>query len=74
MAAPEQEAMAAAANAAMKIITASKNPRTVLGRMPPTAVAFHAAWAAVNAHRRALEDRTVGDYRKAHPGQPYKAR
>lgn len=52
---PEQAAMRAAADAVRKILAQAKNPRTVLGRMSPSGVAYHAAWAAIEAHRDTLE-------------------
>ena len=54
----EREAMRAATVAARKIIAQSKNPRTILGRMSPTSVAFHAAWAAIRAHDDYLDAHT----------------
>jgi hypothetical protein len=51
----KQEAMQAATQAALKIIAQSKNPRTTLGRMRPSAVAFHAAWAAIRAYEDCLD-------------------
>lgn len=57
---PEQAAMRAATEAVRKILAQAKNPRTVLGRMSPTGVACHAAWAAIEAHRDALERRNDG--------------
>ena len=52
---PEQVAMRAATLAVRQIFAQAKNPNTTLGRMSPTSVAFHAAWAAIQAHRDALE-------------------
>jgi hypothetical protein len=52
---PEQAAMRAATEAVRKILAQAKNPRTTLGRMSPTSVAYHAAWAAIEAHRDVLE-------------------
>jgi hypothetical protein len=52
---PEQKAMRAATIAVRKILATAKNPRTILGQMSPTSVAFHAAWAAIQAHREALQ-------------------
>jgi hypothetical protein len=54
---PEQAAMRAATLAVRQILAQAKNPRTILGRMSPTGVAFHAAWAAIEAHRAELEKR-----------------
>lgn len=48
-------AMRAATDAAMRVIATSKNPGTVLGRMRPRGVAFHAAYAVVEAYRAAVE-------------------
>ncbi len=53
----EQEAMRKATLAVRQVIAQSKNPRTMLGRMSASAVAFHAAWAAIDAYRRAHEER-----------------
>ena len=47
--------MWAATKAARSILAQAKKPRTVLGQMPPTGVAYHAARAAIEAHREALE-------------------
>jgi hypothetical protein len=52
----EREAMERAMIAVRKILAQSKDPRTTLGRMGPSSVAFHAAWAAVDAYRKALEE------------------
>jgi hypothetical protein len=49
----ERDAMWRATLAARQVIAQSKNPRTTLGRMSPSGVAFHAAWAAVDAYRTA---------------------
>jgi len=44
-----QRAMWKATLAARNVIAQSKNPRTTIGKYPPTTVAFHVAWAAVTA-------------------------
>lgn len=49
----EQAAYWAATLAARQVLAQAKNPRTLLGRMPPTSVAFHAAWAAIQAYKEA---------------------
>ena len=51
---PEQAAVWAATLAVRKILAQAKNPATTLGRMRPTSVAYHAAWAAIETHRNAL--------------------
>ncbi len=55
----EAEAMRAATLAVRQVIAQSKNPRTMLGRMSASSVAFHAAWAAIDAHRRVHEKRAA---------------
>ena len=55
----EREAMQAATVAVRKILAQSKNPRTVLGRMSPSSVAFHAAWEAIRVHDAYLDARTT---------------
>ena len=52
---PEQMAMYAATLAVRKLLASAKNRRTLLGRMQPTAVAYHAAYAAVTAYRETSE-------------------
>lgn len=47
--------MAAAVAAVRKVLAQAKNPRTRIGKMTPTGVAFQVAYAAVTAHRDALE-------------------
>ena len=53
---PRQAAMWAATKATRQILAAAKNPRTLLGRMPPTSVAFHAAYAAVKAFEESMRE------------------
>jgi hypothetical protein len=48
---PEEQAMRAAAKAARKVIAQSRNRKTALGQMKPGRVAFHVAWASVQAYR-----------------------
>lgn len=43
----EQQAYWAATLAVRQLIAQSKNPRNLIGRMSPTAVAYHAARAAI---------------------------
>lgn len=62
---PEQKAMWAATIAARKILTSAKDPRTLLGRMKPTTIAYHAARAAVDAHTE-----TLAHERARHEGRP----
>ena len=47
--------MRAATLAVRQVLAQAKNPRTTLGRMKPGSVAYHAAWAAIEAHRITLE-------------------
>jgi len=61
----EQEAMRKATLAVRQVIAQSKNPRTALGKMSASSVAFHAAWAAIDAHRRAHEERAAALGRRA---------
>jgi hypothetical protein len=58
----EPAAMWAATLAARQVIAQSKDPRTALGRMSPTSVAYHTAWAAIEAYHGTLsrEDRDQG--------------
>lgn len=46
--------MQAATLAVRQVLAQAKNPRTRLGRMSPTSVAYHAARAAIEAHREAM--------------------
>ena len=52
---PEQAANWAATLAVRQVLAQAKNPSTTLGKMKPTSVAYHAAIAAVEAHRKVLE-------------------
>lgn len=51
---PRSRAMWAATLAARQVIAQSKNPRTTIGKYPPTSVAYHAADAAVRAFEQSL--------------------
>ncbi len=53
MTATDREVMAEATLAVRRILAQSKDPRTRLGRMSPSGVAFHAAWAAIKVWRDA---------------------
>lgn len=50
----EQFAYRRAASAALRVISLSKNPRTMIGRLSPSAVAWHAAYDAVKAYERTM--------------------
>lgn len=55
------QALFAATLATRRVIATSKNPRTVLGQMSPTGVAYHAALEAINVYRALMgEEMTPG--------------
>lgn len=62
---PAAAALAAATNAVLRVLTTAKNPRTVLGRHRPTAIAYHAAREAVIAYQRAGGPRLIDPDRPA---------
>lgn len=63
MSTTEREANWAATLAVRQVLAQAKNPRTALGRMSPTGVAYHAALAAIEAHRSAPERLAGTNYR-----------
>lgn len=64
----EEKAMWAATLAARQVIAQSKNPATTLGQYPATTVAFHAAWAAIHAHRDVYDAALLRSYQDARGG------
>jgi hypothetical protein len=51
----EQRAVSAATLAARQVIAQSKNPRTTLGKMGASSVAYHAAIAAIDAYQKVMK-------------------
>lgn len=60
----EQYAMRRASDVALKLITTSRNKRTVLGRMRRSSVAWHVAWEVVREYEQALQDWRIARYRE----------
>ncbi len=52
--ADREQAIWAATLAVRRVLAQAKNPKTTLGRMDPTGVAYHAALAAIEAHSKVL--------------------
>ena len=51
----EDRALAAASLAVRRVLATAKNPRTLLHTYSPSSIAYHAAYAAIQTYKTALE-------------------